>query len=137
MRLSTRARFSYRRGYSAAGVAAPLKSPLKMPPSQTGLPFFVRISSRRAKDEREIRALTFSDTGELLRTMYAEFAGTEQFGERAFLVRNYNDFSSDDVRIFKKWIDLNGDVIIGYWLGKIESNEKLISKLQPIRSVSE
>ena len=94
-------------------------------PKRTGLPFVVWISPRagaqhdvRVKVSRGPKALASEFVSVALRPD-VHIVGAGQL-------------SAHEIDLLRQWIDLNRDVIIGYWNGDIEYTEDAIAALRPI-----
>jgi len=94
-------------------------------PKRTGLPFVVWISPK-AGASHDIRVKVSKSPSARSNELISVALRPE------LQVVGEGSMSSRDLRLLKKWVDLNFDVLLKYWDGTIEYTEDAIEALRPI-----
>lgn len=93
-------------------------------PSRTGLPFVVWISPK-ADAPHDIRV-------KVSKSPRVHAADLISVAIRPEVRVVGGQMASHDLALLKKWIELNYDVLVGYWDGDIEYTEDAITALKPL-----
>jgi len=95
-------------------------------PKRTGLPFVVWISPK-AGAPRDVRVKVSKGP-----KVHPSQLISVAIRPDVHVVGGGN-FSTHDLALLKKWIEVNHDVIVKYWEGEIEYTEDAIAALKPVR----
>jgi hypothetical protein len=91
-------------------------------PKRTGLPFVVWVSARGPARHGLLIALS--------RTLAARDFITVSL-ESGIRVLD-GTLSESELSLLERWVELNRDVLVRFWIGDIESSEDLLSALKPV-----
>jgi hypothetical protein len=91
-------------------------------PKRTGLPFSVYISEKQGRHDVRVKVAV----GPKATPFVASVA------VRPTIEIADGDLSSKDFELVRQWIELNRDVIIGYWDRTIEDTADAINALKPL-----
>jgi hypothetical protein len=91
-------------------------------PKRTGLPFVVYLSEKRGQHDVRVKVAAGVKAADWIASI----------GVRPKIEIVDGDLSSADFELVRQWIELNRDVIIGYWDRTIEDTADAIAALKPL-----
>jgi len=91
-------------------------------PKDTGLPFFVWFSEKQGRHDVRVKVAEGPRAQPHVATLSV----------RSEVKILDGDLNSRDFELVRQWIELNRDVIIGYWDRTIESTKDALEALQPL-----
>lgn len=91
-------------------------------PKRSGLPFVVYISEKQGQHDVRVKVASGAKASDFVASV----------GLRPKIEIVAGDLSSADFELLRRWIELNRDVIIGYWDRTIEDTADAIAALKPL-----
>jgi hypothetical protein len=91
-------------------------------PRRTGLPFVVYISEKQGRHDVRVKVAAGSKA--------PPFVASVSVRPEIDIVAG--NLSAHDFGLVRRWIEINRDVIIGYWDRTIEDTADALSALQPL-----
>jgi Domain of unknown function (DUF4160) len=91
-------------------------------PKRTGLPFAIYISEKQGRHDVRVKVAAGPRATQFIASI----------GLRPKIEVVGGDLSAQDFELVRRWIELNRDVIIGYWNGDIEDTGDAIAALKPL-----
>ncbi len=91
-------------------------------PKRSGLPFVVYISEKQGRHDVRVKVAAGSKAPPFVASV----------GLRPQIAIMEGELSSKDFELVRRWIELNRDVIIGYWDRTIEDTADALAALRPL-----
>lgn len=91
-------------------------------PKRTGLPFAVYISEKQGRHDVRVKVAAGPKA--------TQFVASVALRPKIEIAEG--DLTTQDFELVRRWIELNRDVIIGYWNRDIEDTVDAIAALKPL-----